>query len=301
MSRRALAVLALAALAGACGPVAAAPPEPRGWMRLGKGRHDDVSGCALERHAAARTDFLVVHDSKKPDLPRLGRVTVAADATTYAPLAWPAGAEWPVDLESICGLPGRPGRFVALASGGRLFTLDVDGDKVALVGAPIEFPKTKELDAPNYEGFAVREIDGKLVAAWADRGDKEAAGRLFWGPFDAAKGPTVAGSVEIRVPWPEAAKTRDVTDLKIDAAGVVWATAAWDDDEKTPLRSALYALGVLRDASPSGFRANAALVRARIFLDQKVEALELVPGADGGFALGSDDEGSGGWFLFGGS
>lgn len=289
--RRPMRLLAAMAL-GAC---ASAPRSP-GWAHLGEDKLYAVSGCVLEHDGDGRLDFLVIHDCKRPDEPRIGRATVAGGVTTLTPLAWPAGAEWPVDVESISALPGHPGRFGLLASGGKLFFVDVAGDTVTLAGPPVKFPKPPGIAVPNYEGFTLRAQDGGLVAMWADRGDGEAAARLMWGPFDEAKGPRIAGSADVRVPYPEPAHTRDISDLKIDAAGNVWATSAWDDDAGDDFRSAVCVIGVLRDATRSdGFVADPAPRPVREFHDHKVEAIELLPG--GRLVLGSDDESRGGWLL----
>ena len=274
------------------------PPAAPSWVKLGSSKKLQVSGAALEHQSAGLTEFLVIHESKAPDEPRIGRVAVTARATTYTPLAWPQHAEWPVDVESICAMPGSPGRYLMLASAGRLFTVEVSGKQVSLVGAPIDFLRPEGWSAPNYEAFAVQQVDGRLFAVWADRGDEAAPSRLFWGPFDAEKGPTIAGFFDVRVPWPPPEQTREIVDLKVDAAGVVWAMAAWDDHDVTHYRSALYALGVIWDPSSSiGYRPNPNLVPVRVLLGHKVEALELIPGPDGGFAFGADDSDNGGWFL----
>lgn len=282
----------LAVTLGACASTARSP----GWVHLGEDKLYAVSGCALEHDGDGRLDLLVVHDCKGPGEPRIGRATVAGGVTSFTPLAWPAGADWPVDVESICAVPGIPGRFGLLASGGKLFFVDVAGDTVTLAGPPVKFPKPPGIAAPNYESFVLREQDGGLVAMWADRGEGEPAARLMWGPFDPARGPQIAGSADIRVPYPGREHTRDVADLKIDAAGNVWATATWDDDAGDDFRSAVYVIGVLHDATKAdGFVADPAPRPVREFPDHKAEGIELLPG--GRLALGADDESRGGWLL----
>lgn len=277
----------------------AASGIPSGWTIVGEGKLHGIGGCAFERRDGARQDFLVVHDNKIPDQPRIGRVSLVACKASYTTLAWPAGAEWPIDLESISAVPDHAGRFAALASSGRLFVIDVAGEAVSLVGAPIDLPKTADPKAPNYEAFDLWKHNTGLFAVWADRGDKQAPAKLFWGPFDPIHGPTIAGEADVRVSWPETDRTRDISDLRVDPVGVVWCTAAWDDDnDDSTYRSAAYVVGVLRDPmASSGFQPAALPQRVRSFSDRKAEALELVPGADGGIVFGSDDENHGGWLL----
>ena len=282
--------------------VAAAPSfggPTREWTKVGEGILGGISGCALATHAADRTEFLAVHDNKKAGEPRLAWITVTGAKTEAKELAWPAGKEEPVDLESVSAVPGKAGEFVALASAGRLFHVAVANGSVTLLGDPIDMPRPERPEKPNYEGFTLQVLGGSLVAVWADRGDGAAPATLFWGPFDLSTGATLEDHATVSVPFPPAATTRDVSDLFLDTCGVLWGAAASDPGDDGPFESAVYVLGTLRKTEKKGFRfqPNPALTRVRSFA-RKVEALALVHGAEGGTAFGSDDENLGGAFLF---
>lgn len=278
------------------GCVHAHAPE---WAKVGDGMLGGVSGVAVASHQPERSELLVVRDNKVDREPRLARVTVADGRTLAQELAWPEGSPWPADLEAVSAVPGKPGHFVGLASAGQLYHVTVTGDSVALVGEPITMPAPDGIQEPNYEGFRIQEIGGTLAAVWADRGEEQSPATLFWGSFDLEKGPRVEGRAEIRVPFPTQGDVRDVSDLDVDAGGVVWGSAASDSGDDGPFASAVYALGALRKTERKAllFTPSPSLTRLRTF-SRKVEGIALVPGAAGGIALGTDDEKQGGWFLF---
>jgi hypothetical protein len=269
------------------------------WIKAHDGKHYGISGIALLAQRENQTDFLVVHDNKKKDDPRLGVVMAKADKVDYRALRWPNEDNLPVDLESISTVPDHPEQFVAVASDGALFALSVSEANIRLLshfvlpGLP---PNT------NIEGFTVQKLGDELVAAWAHRGAGPQKGILYWGLLDLKQSQvSVVSKAEVGVPFPLPVdpNTRHITDLKLDPNGVLWATAANDPGDSGPFVSAVYTLGVLHATKMNGvvFEPNTNLTRLWTF-SKKVEAIELVPGARGGIAFGTDDEDDGGWLFF---
>jgi hypothetical protein len=100
------------------------------------------------------------------------------------------------------------------------------------------------------------------------------------------------------VPYP-IQDVRHISDVKVDASGVVFVTSASDPGDDGPFSSAFYLAGVLR-ISASGspvYTPPLSLVRLFHFDYRKVEAFEFVPGPTGGMVFGTDDENLGASLL----
>jgi hypothetical protein len=269
------------------------------WSQVGAGKLSAISGMALLQQKEDQTEFLVVHDNKWINEPRLGVVTASGGKVEYRPLAWPNGENTPVDLESISAVPEQPGQFLALTSGGRLLWLSVTTGQVAVL-ADFMLPELP-IEA-NIEGFSAQQFGDLLVAVWGHRGAGAQPGILFWGLLDLPKKQiTAVSQFNLTVPFPSPSdrNTRHITDLKLDFDGVVWGTAASDPGDAGPFVSAIYTLGVLHVLQPQGieFEPDTHLTRLWTF-QKKVEAVELVPGPQGAIAFGTDDENNGGWLYF---
>jgi len=285
--RSTLRALLLAGILGGCST--ARPPES--VLSVTDKSKLAISGMSVVTASADRIEFLVVHDNKLPGEPRVSKLNLIAGKPELQPLDWPASAGWPVDLEALAAVPGRPGRYLAMTSFGEVWPIAFDQGKLA-VDKPFKIPGL----APktNLEGLSLQSLDGKLIAIWGHRGDGPSPGVLYWGAIDPDKGVVEpAGSAEILVPYPSG-PVRHISDLKLDAAGTVWATAASDPGDDGPFESAVYLLGCVRTGGNSGpaFVAQPQLVRIRA-ARVKFEAMELVPGPHGGLFLGSDDESAG--------
>lgn len=269
------------------------------WIQVGEGRLFGISGMALVSQQPGKTELLVVHDNKGPAEPRLTLVTAAPEAVRYAPLTWPAGEEPPADLESASADPDRPGHFLVATSQGQVFRLVLAGAEVQSRGS-FFLPGFSPLG--NIEGFSVQRLFGRLVAVWGDRGSGARPGRLRWGQLDLESGRVNhVSSMEITVPYPPPSdsSTRHISDLKLDAVGIVWACAARDPGDSGPFASAVYALGVLGLTSTGDIQLVASRELTRLWsFTKKVEALEMIPGPSGGIAFASDDEDAGGWLFF---
>lgn len=275
------------------------PSRAAEWKQVRDKMEFNISGMALLSHTENRTEFLVVHDNKKPTEPRVGVVTTEGNKVDYRTLAWPAERDLPIDLESVSALPNYPGQFIALESAGHAFRFSVGEKGVAILG---DFTLPDLVPKVNIEGFSVQALNGKLVAIWGERGAGTEPGILHWGYLDLeSQQICCTAKAEITVPYPAPSdpNTRHISDLKLDSSGIVWISAANDPGDKGPFISAIYTAGTLRSSAQCGlqFEKTAALTTLWTF-SKKVEALEFVPGPTGGIALGTDDEENGAWIHF---
>jgi len=267
------------------------------WHHVGDGILMGISGMALFESARERVSFLVVHDNKEPNQDRAGVVTVeAGKEPTYKRLNW-SGGDPPEDLEALAAVPGQKGEYVAGTSKGKLCRIRVDDSKGVEVIKVFQIPGVPENSET--EGFDLQKIGDVIVAAWADRGDGEEPAILTWSKFEPATNEfSETHSAKIHVPWPEN-EARDVSDLKIDQAGVVFISSAFDGGDDGPFASAVYTAGAFHSARGEvGFAQNPALTRLYHFEGRKIEALELVPGRAGGIIFGTDDENLGSAVYF---
>jgi len=185
-----------------------------------------------------------------------------------------------------------------------LFSFTVAGNKITDL---TEFPKFIPLALPlswemEIEGLSVQKLNGKMVIVWGHRGLGMQQGILYWGLLDLPNKKVTDVSppqnVPGKFPWIVDANTRHIADLKVDADGVVWASATKDPGDTGPFASAIYSLGTLSVPKGSGkFELHLTGAQRQTF-DRKVEAIEWVPGPNGGIAFGADDEDHGGWFYF---
>ena len=265
------------------------------WHKVGDGKLMGISGMALLGREGADVSFLVVHDNKNAGEARAGVLRCPRGGEPkYARLDWPSTA-LPVDLEALAAIPGAQGEYLAATSKGQVYRIEASSSQQS-----IESVQKLDEDIPGangvseIEGFALATLGDRIVAAWADRGDDEKAATFSWASFDAARNKlTGAESTTIKVPWPEK-NARDVSDIRIDSAGAVFITAAYesnDDASNATFASAVYLAGVLKlEDQQIRFSANTALTRLYHFDGRKIEAVELVSGANGGLALATDDE-----------
>lgn len=259
------------------------------WTSIGMQPAIAISGLARidEGH---RLELLVVHDNRLPGEVRLSRLRV--EDASHRPVAWP-GDELPIDLEAVTPVPGRPGLFLTITSGGDAALVQLTGGGADLLGA---FTLPDRPPRPQFEGLSVQRLGDVLVAAWGDRGAGTQSGRIYWGVFDLeSPGMTVAGTVEMRAPYPppEDATTRHISDLRIARDGRLWLSSASDPGDRGPFESAVYEAGRFRvegeairfDPSPSPTPLHT--------YRRKIEAIELTAD-ESQFVLGTDDEASGG-------
>lgn len=265
------------------------------WRPVGGEIQFTISGLALLEEQSGSRSFLVVHDNKDKRLGRLAIITVKGEQSPqYFPLNWPSSTPLPIDLESITAVPGTSEpTFMAAASAGKVYHFKLDASKQNIsILKVFDFPNIPQ--GSNFEGFALQKINGQLMAVWAHRGaDKEPA-VLYWGQLDLNTYQIVPiGSARVQVPSPVSA-VRHISDLKVDPAGILFITSAADNGDDGPFASVVYVAGAfeMRDRKIT-FKQNSQLVPLYRFNYHKVEAIELVPGRDGGVMVGSDDENMG--------
>lgn len=285
------------------------------------------SGIASLASAAADASWLVVMDAKDARSERLLVARWAADAAApahwervriqdWSPVATPRGAaprtRPPMDLESVCRLPGAGLRFLAAESGqamggqGRLFDLELRRSRFGAWRARVRhvhsLPQGAGTGAANYEGLACRATGDDVLLLLAERGGSRqharaslrrgrlnaTRDRLDW--QDASGVEPVAPLVE----WPAGAEgLRGVADLAIRADGSLWAVSTQDPGDDGPFRSWIYLLGrVAPEESMTGWL-PASRPAVAIHLDgDKAEGLTFTP--DGRLVYVTDNEKLGG-------
>ena len=264
------------------------------WSKIGDGIQFGISGIALVDTDNDRSNFVIVHDNKNSDEDRLGIVSVSSDKEpNYLPLAWPNDTELPKDLEAISKVPGsNPPSFLAGTSRGNIYDLTMNSERNISILKVFDLPEHPENS--NFEGLALQEIDGQLLMVWTHRGQDSDPGIIYWGTLDAKNYEIKPqGSVEFTVPWPTEL-VRHISDIKIDPSGTLYITSATDPGNDGPFSSAVYIAGVFTvNDSEFEFRANSELAALYRFDDHKIEAIELIPGTNGGVIFGTDDENKG--------
>ncbi len=270
-------------------PVQAQPWRPvRGSILFG------ISGMVFLEQQEDSTSFLIVHDNKRVGEGRLAMIKVTdKQAPEYLPINW-SNQPLPIDLEALTAVPGQSEpTFMALTSSGTVYHFRLSGNHqdVSILNV-FNLPNLPE--GTNLEGFALQQIEDKLFAVWAHRGNNEEPGVLYWGVLDLETNEiTPQGSAGLTVPFP-GSNVRHISDLKVDSAGIVYITSASDNGNDGPFQSAVYVAGGLSlQDNLIVFRQNQALVPIYRLNYHKVEAIELVPGTAGGIILGTDDENMG--------
>jgi hypothetical protein len=293
LTARVTAVVLAAASAWAA-PSAAAD----NWQSTGPGITSGVSGLAFTGESpSAVTDALAVHDNKHEGERRVSRVLAGApggDAPRTEELRW-EGARPPVDLEALSEVPGRPGEFAALESSGRGYHLRL---LPGAVRVEREFTVPGASADENYEGFALSRQAGRLVAAWAHRGQEADPGVLRLAELDWDRlgfGAVQEAAVRVAVPT---GPVRHISDVEITGTGRVLITSATDPGDDGPFASSVHEAGHIR-AVPSLPPVLVVLpepLPLAVHPGHKAEAIAC-PAAGGRPVLGADDENAGGAVL----
>lgn len=209
------------------------------------------------------SSYLVVHDTKRGrEGPRLGRVEVTNDGTSYAPIRivdWPDDGP-PSDLESACEISGRSCEFLVAESGcwgmsqARAYRVCVnehlEGKVLGVYDLPCPDPRgPDDPEGDNYEGLACAEIeDDRILVLLGERGGSKAypRGLLRWGVLDLEKNELDWMEGTQKVTSPGQGPRRDIAALHLDSENTLWAAAVVDPDEDLgPFRSWIYPLGQL--------------------------------------------------------
>ena len=274
------------------------------WHPVHGGISFGISGMALLKQQTNALNFLIVHDNKQKNQGRLAIISIKGkNQPEYFPLNWQNDIELPIDLEAITSIPGKTNSdFIALSSSGKAYHI-----RLQLANKTISIIKEFELPVipkgSNFEAFALQDIEGKLVAVWAHRGEKEQPAKIYWGVLELATYQiTPAGSANLKVPFPSG-NVRHISDMKIDPVGIVFITSASDAGDDGPFQSAVYVAGYLGlRENKIIWRQNPQLISLYRFDYHKIEGIELVPGSQGGVIVGTDDENLGSSvYMLGGS
>lgn len=265
------------------------------WRPIRGGVLFGISGICLSDRQRDFPSFLIVHDNKQPGQARLATITLTGkEQLQYLPLAWPINTELPTDLEAITAIPsGRVPSYMVSTSSGKIYHLKLAASsKEVSILKIFNFPGIPK--GSNFEGFALQEINGTLLAVWAHRGADEEAAVIYWGKLDLTTYQiSQIGSASLKVPWPKA-KVRHISDLKVDPSGVLFVSAATDTGNDGPFNSAIYVTGAFNiHGNRVTFQKNPQLVPLYRLPYHKIEGIELVPGQAGGMVFGTDDENMG--------
>ncbi|MBF2007431.1 hypothetical protein ACF3DV_19155 [Chlorogloeopsis fritschii PCC 9212] len=274
------------------------------WRPVRGGIPFGISGMALVGQQRNSLDFLIVHDNKQKNQGRLAIIRIKGkNQPEYFPLNWQNNIELPIDLEALTSIPGKiNSSFIALSSSGKAYYIRLERSK-QVISLIKEFNLPEIPQGSNFEAFALQNIEGKLVAVWAHRGEGEQPAIIYWGMLDLATYQIIpVGSANLKVPFPSG-NIRHISDLKVDPAGIIYITSASDPGNDGPFQSGVYVAGYL------GFRGNKIAWRQNPQLFplyrcdyHKIEAIELVPGAEGGAIVATDDENLGSYvYILGGS
>lgn len=243
--------------------VLASPPAQQSglhWTKVAEGSKQSISGIVRWGEEAGQPRFLVVHDNKKPEEPKMSwMVSTGANAWKLVNIevtdpkklaADSSGATQLKDLESICRVPDKPDQFFSIGDKGPnqgwVYQFQIKGTGSSAKAEIIDaFQVPDVLSDNDYEAFDVAVIGGKTVAVWADRGSSSRGAWLTVAPFNLAKRPTQTpfeGSSKFifSAPWPTHADARSVSDLRVSKAGYVYVSSASDPGDEGPFDSAVY-------------------------------------------------------------
>lgn len=270
------------------------------WRPVKSGINFGISGMALLERKDNSLDFLIVHDNKGKDEDRLAIISIKGkNQPEYFPFNFSNGLNelyFGSDLEALTVVPTAPSSFMALTSKGKIsyFRLGERKGESFLIK---QFYLPNLPEKPNFEGFVLQEIDGKLLTVWAERGEGKKPGIVYWGTLDLNSYKIeLKGSKSLAVPWPNSSNLRHISDLKIDRSGVLFISSTTDPGNEGPFTSAVYIAGVfVVNGDEVSFRENSDFFPLFRLDYHKVEAIELIPGANGGIIVGTDDENMGSW------
>ena len=210
------------------------------WHSLGESKSIGISGIA----AIDKDHFLVVHDGKKPEHPRLSIVTWQTEQEpALTQLAWCDKTNFPMDLEAITAIPSHEHDYLVLESKGRVSRIQLDGINRCKTTAQFNLPTATAQS--NMEALALHCFGFDCILVWAERGDDKQAAKLSWAKFDVDKNTVTSAegkTFEFTASYPSLNR-RSISDIAIDKQGVIWVSSASDPGDKGPFQSALYQLG----------------------------------------------------------
>lgn len=268
------------------------------WQQVGADAPSGISGIAFEGRDGGGPGVraLVVHDNRRTGQQRLSRITHSQGSDTVSPLVWD-GPD-PIDLEAIEAVPDAPGQYLALASRGILYRLQVTGSTATVLDYT---PLPAIGDGDNFESFALVSQNGQLAALWADRGKGPGRPATLYGShlaFAPSGQPQFDGLTRrtYRAPYPQDSGTRHISDITVTEAGRILTSSASDAGDDGPFDSAVTDTG--RVTVSAAGRVGIVLANAPTVLGTfpgyKVEGVECLPGTSDAL-IGTDDENLGGY------
>lgn len=271
--------------------------KPIQWHFLGKEKINGISGIAGidEEH------FLVVHDRKKPNEPRLSIVTwKKAEKPFLTKLEWCDTSDFPVDLEAVTAIPNHKNEFLVLESKGKVTRIQLENNNASCkVLADFELPTATS--ESNMEGLALHCFGEDCLLAWAERGDDKLPAKLFWSRFDVKENELETPQsepFEFNAPYPAVDHRRSISELAIDQTGKIWASATSDPSDVGTFLSAIYNLGAFsHHGNQIEWTANKKIEPFLRYENDnvKIEGFFFTPS---GLIMGSEDEILGGRIAF---
>lgn len=214
------------------------------WHSLGEQKTLGISGIA----PIDSENFLVVHDGKKTEHPRLSIVTWKEDKQpVLKQIDWCNDSAPPIDLEAIAVIPNRSKEYLLLESKGKVTRIQLENNKSCNTIAQFDLPTSTAKS--NMEGLALSCFTQKCVLVWAERGDDKQAAILSWSEFDIDRNIVAKPNktpYQFNASYPSV-NHRSISDISLDNHGGVWVSSASDPGDNGPFESALYKLGIFKE------------------------------------------------------
>ena len=254
------------------------------WRKVHGARQYSISGVAKFEKG-----FLVVHDNKKKNQPRISYLD---NSLRLRKLIWPEPL-LPYDLEALHKMPGFKNKFITMESTGKVYIFYVDPFNFR-----IEIVQTFTLPGisskMNLEGFAIYNSAQGQILLYGDRGSNKRSSTLITAFYNPANHNIYeVNKFEIELPIPRKSK-RNIADLTIDINGGVWTSATSDPGNNGPFKTAIYQIGQMNNTGTFDFNHPSLLNPLMVIENQKVEAMIF---DEGDLILMTDNENFGATFL----
>jgi hypothetical protein len=261
--------------------------QPLEWHSVADKKIQAISGIAVidDEH------YLVVHDRKKPEHPRLGIVEWKKNQPpTLKQIDWCDMANLPSDLEAITAVPNHQQDYLVLESHGKVTRIQLTEADQCKVTARFDLPETNA--QTNLEALHLHCFTQQCLLVWADRGDEKRPAVLSWAKFDIDKNKLETPTDKpfaFNAPFP-VVQHKSISDVVIDQHGVVWVGATSDPGDDGDYASGLYQLGKFSETKNQivwqAFDNITPLAKYE-YENIKIEGLTFIPH---GLIMATDDE-----------
>lgn len=250
------------------------------WYAVSTEKKFGISGIV----AIDRENFLVVHDNKKNNQPRLSQLNWQEDAPPrLQKIAWCHSQSFPIDLEAITAIPDHHLEFLVLESQGKVTRIRLDNNHCEVVA---EFYLPNATLKSNIESLMLF----RHILVWAERGNDEKPAKMSWGEYDVQNNRITLSKeneVDFFAPYPNENR-RSISDIAIDQSGVLWVSATSDPGDNGVFHSALYKLGQFVDDKAGIYWSAYQDIPIQLqYENVKVEGLSFIGDR---LIMGSDDE-----------